>query len=713
MPDTPINPATTPSSTPANKITRGHSCLVCQQRKVKCDGQRPCLTCSKNGVDCVTKPPAQPRRRKDRQAPRQDVLSRIQNLERELLITKSEEKDSTGSTPTLGTTNPEPTPTASSSRSPKKNSDGVMVQEGEHSRYVENNLWASLKNELQTPNPAQHPNEYAIRPGEGVIFGRSASDTSLTPFHPSAVQIFKLWQTFLDNVNPVVKFFHAPTTQQMILEAIADLEKISASTEVVMFSIYFSAIISMSEAACQTSFGESRAVLVDKYAQYTEIALSNARFLKSYDIAVLQAFTLFLLAMRQQHDSQSSWLLAGIAVRSGQRIGLHRETASQGFSVLNAEIRRRLWWQISILDSIAAKRSGAAFQATFQMLSDTKKPLNVNDSDLWPSMREPPQEHTGPTEMLFIRIRCDIGEFMIQSRLASTSSNSACLDGQVPVGSTMGNNETSTEKKDRSINELESHLESRYLRYCDPSIPIHRLSMFLAKSVIAQFRLSAHHPFQYPDGGARIPQQEKDMLIANALLILELHNAANALPELQGFLWHINVVFPFEAFIYTLREMKHEKDRDLVARARNLVEKVYEFHPELITESGNALYFAVGTLAISAWRSTSIAERSSQGQFPHRVPAFITKLESQRKGKGASAEQPSIMADDISNQPTADQLYPPPAQGYTVGSGMGQNFFQTSVTMDNAAEMDWQYWQALLEGPEDAMLYANDFQNLQ
>jgi hypothetical protein len=29
------------------KLTRGHSCIACYQRKVKCDGQRPCSTCVK------------------------------------------------------------------------------------------------------------------------------------------------------------------------------------------------------------------------------------------------------------------------------------------------------------------------------------------------------------------------------------------------------------------------------------------------------------------------------------------------------------------------------------------------------------------------------------------------------------------------------------------------------------------------------------------
>lgn len=35
------------------RVTRGHSCFSCQQRKVKCDGQRPCSTCLRNGGECT------------------------------------------------------------------------------------------------------------------------------------------------------------------------------------------------------------------------------------------------------------------------------------------------------------------------------------------------------------------------------------------------------------------------------------------------------------------------------------------------------------------------------------------------------------------------------------------------------------------------------------------------------------------------------------
>lgn len=36
-------------SSPVFKLTRGHSCTLCSQRKVRCDVKRPCNTCARSG----------------------------------------------------------------------------------------------------------------------------------------------------------------------------------------------------------------------------------------------------------------------------------------------------------------------------------------------------------------------------------------------------------------------------------------------------------------------------------------------------------------------------------------------------------------------------------------------------------------------------------------------------------------------------------------
>ena len=62
------------------KLTRGHSCVLCQQRKVRCDKQKPCANCVKAQVECRVVPPQPPRRRKKKPHER-DLIDRLRKYE--------------------------------------------------------------------------------------------------------------------------------------------------------------------------------------------------------------------------------------------------------------------------------------------------------------------------------------------------------------------------------------------------------------------------------------------------------------------------------------------------------------------------------------------------------------------------------------------------------------------------------------------------------
>lgn len=64
----------------SQKITRGHSCVLCQQRKVKCDRQKPCSNCVKARAECVVAAPAQPRRRR-KKLTESDLVLRLRRYE--------------------------------------------------------------------------------------------------------------------------------------------------------------------------------------------------------------------------------------------------------------------------------------------------------------------------------------------------------------------------------------------------------------------------------------------------------------------------------------------------------------------------------------------------------------------------------------------------------------------------------------------------------
>jgi hypothetical protein len=113
--------------------------------------------------------------------------------------------------------------------------------------------------------------------------------------HPQPVHIFRLWQIFLDNVNPVFKLFHAPSVQQRILDASADLQNASKSMHVLMFGIYTMSVLSLTDEDCMSYFNESKEKLSNAYSNGAKLALVQSKFMRNSDMTTLQGLMLYLV----------------------------------------------------------------------------------------------------------------------------------------------------------------------------------------------------------------------------------------------------------------------------------------------------------------------------------------------------------------------------------------------------------------------------------
>ena len=60
---------------PAGAPPRLYSCVLCRQRRVKCDKQQPCSNCTRAHAECVHTIPAPPRRRKEKEKLVEEDLS--------------------------------------------------------------------------------------------------------------------------------------------------------------------------------------------------------------------------------------------------------------------------------------------------------------------------------------------------------------------------------------------------------------------------------------------------------------------------------------------------------------------------------------------------------------------------------------------------------------------------------------------------------------
>ncbi|KAF2492669.1 hypothetical protein BU16DRAFT_513829 [Lophium mytilinum] len=709
LPSPPMTSSTSPSTNPHTPaVQKSFSCVTCSQRKVKCDkNPRGCSNCNKARVRCDYRAPPPPRRRKKR-GQEVDITTRIKLYEaalRRLGVNPADVANGDASHLLQGGGFASPAGNGADDTLFDGNAEasrvdqGLFVVEDGKSRYLENNLWTSLKGEFRDPaallqdssgDEEPEGTEYStpefFSEVDDMILGFPRPSGSLHHFHPQPVQIFRLWQVYLDNVHPLVKVLHSPTVQQSLLNSIGNLVALPRNLEALLFSIYCCAINTLDDSECDAILGQSKVACVRRFRTGSRQALVNAGLLKSSDIVVLQAFVLYLISLNG-YDAKALWILTGVASRLGQRNGLHRDGDTLGLPAFETEMRRRLWWQIVGHDGYAEKLAGTG---TVMTIGDTKMPANLNDSDLFPDMKELPKEHDGPTEMMFFLLRSHVGDFLRRSAPKTT------FDGS---WGRLSGNTIPNERKDKAIDEFEELLERKFLRHCDESIPWHFMCAFLGKAVICTMRFVAHNPYQHDDDGASMPQWEKDMLFGNCLRIISYQNLAYTQKGVKGFAWHVNTHFQWKACIYLLQELRR-RGREGDHEAWRQLELTYEFHPEFIRDGPKRpLLFAIGNLTIKAWEAFKEERSDSEQDDPH----FIQMLRAQRPLQAGVPHSKPRPEDGLSMDDIATSLgeFEKPIEPLWGGDGIASTFDFSQpfdpLSSSTFAPMEFdQQWESLL-----------------
>ncbi|KAN0068997.1 Fungal specific transcription factor domain containing protein, partial [Elaphomyces granulatus] len=165
---------------------------------------------------------------------------------------------------------------------------------------------------------------------------------------------------------------------------------LNKSMKALVFAIYLSAVIGMTPEQCRSYLEENRHVAIQRYRFYVEQALARADLL---DLTLLQAMVLFLISVggSEGGDTQFVWSMTSVVVRHAQGLGLHLDGADAGLTPFDTEMRRRLWWHISVLDVWSAEKYG--IEPIIHLSSYTTRfPLVIDDDDFGPASTELPTE---------------------------------------------------------------------------------------------------------------------------------------------------------------------------------------------------------------------------------------------------------------------------------------------------------------------------------
>ncbi|OBT67796.1 hypothetical protein VE03_02495 [Pseudogymnoascus sp. 23342-1-I1] len=500
-------------------------------------------------------------------------------------------------------------------------------------------LWTSLNAELQ--NPPLHNLPSSLRTSDEEDLGTPflliplATIPNVLELHPEPRHIFRLWQIFVENANPLIKIVHVPTLQQRILETSWTLETISKQTEALMFAIYLLAVASLSPADCQVHFGDDKATLLKRYRNGALQSLMAADLFSTRELEVLQAFVLFLLAAP---NSETSTTLMAVAVRLAHKMGLHNDKTSFKATFFEKEMRTRLWWQIRCY-------STRFLQAGTEDMGNVRMPLNLNDSELHPAMVTCPVEHVGATEMMYCLLKYEGARWQYMGRTANKVPTVKSSSTQAMILS------------DQAIRDLERTFEEKYLLFCDSRIPLHFLSLTMSRLAICRMRFMAYHPRGRADSGARMAPEERDVLFDQSVRLLELQRESRKTSFSSQLLTHMRRSH-LEALIYMLYDLRGRPKGPRVVTAWRQVALFYEQHRESMDETENSFLDALGDLTLEAWQvrwKELVETQGGGGRVDDITPWYIKELQARHTKESMPIN--SASDDTITEALTVDLAY--------------------------------------------------------
>lgn len=209
------------------------SCLECRRRKIKCDRCLPCSYCVKVKIQC-SYPPPRADQKGDEHPTEEDVITRITKIEQKL-------------------------------------------------EWLEGSL-SQIQQLLQTQASSSagrsygcevHQDQQSHGGGKCDTSHRYSSskalpDLALESLRPPPILIISLWQNYIQNVDPILKILHAPTTQRQIMDKSRGREVHSPPAECLMFAIYYAAAVTMTVKDCRVEFNENKSDMVKRCLLVTE-----------------------------------------------------------------------------------------------------------------------------------------------------------------------------------------------------------------------------------------------------------------------------------------------------------------------------------------------------------------------------------------------------------------------------------------------------------
>lgn len=311
------------------------------------------------------------------------------------------------------------------------------------------------------------------------------------------------------------------------------------------------------------------------------------------------SFSQCQLSIGSETDPRTLSSILGIAIRIAQRMGIYSEATLAKHTPFEAEMRRRLWWALIRLDNRIGEM--ADYKITMSTgVWDCSVPLNVNDSDLRPEMKEPPVAQDVPTEALFVVTCSELNNAISRTKLNHGFSTPA-LDQHTAL-TTSG-----------ELAALEERMNETYLKSTLMENPLHFMTVWTTRGYIAKYRLIKHFARSINPTTSSMQQSEaqRDAAMSHAFTVLDCDTKVASSPLTKGFLWLTRFYFPFPAYIHIIQNMKKRPLSKHAAQAWELMSDNFEARFTQASKSGSVLLRMFSKVIMPGWDAREAALKAA------------------------------------------------------------------------------------------------------
>lgn len=318
-------------------------------------------------------------------------------------------------------------------------------------------------------------------------------------------------------------------------------------------------------------------------------------------------------------------------------------------------------------------------------------------------MKAKPVEASGPTEMTYCLVQYEFRRWLHHHTGSKFPIFSISQDS-------FGTSSGSMAQKDQAVNELERTLETKFIRHCDSSIPLHLATLVVGRSCVLTMRLKARHPRKCRETDEAVSQAERDQLFSHCVRIAELTVMLRSTALMQRYLWNLDYHFPWAPVIYMLSDLRRRPASKEKAKAWELVDAMcYSRFKKFLEKPGRPLGLAVSNLGVKAWLAhVAECEARHQPALPQPEVVKIFQRMIQRVKPSTSSFQTDLSLERETRAPEANMMMP---FGTGVPSGNQQGHLNAGMNGNlgpidfdgiidpssiNDSPMDWGQWDELL-----------------